>query len=129
MSAERKSAESGFALTIRKELYNAALVKKAKLLSEAEERIIYFWCKWVGKEDWAQDVKIERPKRFSVEQLKIDLENAILSKNVIRSERFGKELQKKLSREMMGTSLDDKVYSEVDTEIDAYTPPELPETE
>jgi hypothetical protein len=128
-ATEKKAAESGYALTVRKDLLNAALVAKAKYVAEAEERLIYFWCKWIGKEEWVKDIKIERPKRFSVEQLKLDLENAILSKTVIRSERFGKELQKKLAREMMGTRLNDKVYSEVDKEIDAYEPLKVPKVE
>jgi hypothetical protein len=126
-TTERTSAESGYALSIRRDLLNAALVAKAKYLAEAEERIVYFWCKWMGKEDWAKDIKIERPKRFSVEQLKLDLENAILGKSVIHSETFSKELQKKLTREMMGTGLDDKTYDEIDEEIDSFSPLKVPE--
>jgi hypothetical protein len=125
-TTERKTAESGYALSIRRDLLNAALVAKAKFLAEAEERIVYFWCRWVDKDEWANDVKIDRPQKFSVEKLKLDLENAILSKTVIRSKTFNAELQKKLSREMMGTGIDDKAYTEIDKEIDEYEPLEVP---
>jgi aminopeptidase C len=127
--AERKTGESGYALSIRRDLLNAALVAKAKYLAEAEERIAYFWCRWIGKDEWVKDIKIERPKRFSVEQLKLDLENAVLGKSVIHSETFSKELQKKLAREMMGTGIDDKKYSEIDEEIEVYEPLKVPEIE
>jgi hypothetical protein len=127
-TTERKSAESGYALSIRRDLLNAALVAKAKFLAEAEERIVYFWCSWVDKVEWAKDVKIDRPQKFSVEKLKLDLENAILSKTVIHSKTFNDELQKKLARETMGIGIDDKKYTEIDTEIDEYESLTVPET-
>lgn len=125
-TTERKSAESGYALSIRRDLLNAALVAKAKFLAEAEERIIYFWCKWVNKSEWTKDVKIDRPQKFSVEKLKLDLENAILSKTVVHSKTFNDELQKKLVREMMGIGIDDKKYTEIDKEIEEYEPLTVP---
>ena len=56
----------------------------------------------------------------------LDLENAILSKSIIHSELFNKELQKKLAREMMGVGLGDKMYNDIDKEIDLYKPLTVP---
>lgn len=126
---ERSTPESGYALSIRRDLLNAALVSKAKYLAEAEENILRFWCKWVQKDDWAKEIRISRPKRFSVEQLKLDIENAIMGSSIVHSEKFTKELEKKLAREMLGTTVEDEFYKKIDDQIDAHVSLNVPEVE
>ncbi|MCP4552020.1 MAG: hypothetical protein GY834_08305 [Bacteroidetes bacterium] len=125
-SAETRQAQSGYALTIKRELLNASLETRAKNLSEAEKQCIYFWCKWQQKPELAEDIIINRPKKFSVEELKIDLENAIMSKSIVNSETFSASLQKKISRDSLGENVNDETYETIDKEIDSYVEPVVP---
>jgi len=125
-SAETRQAQSGYALTIKRELLNASLETRAKNLSEAEKQCAYFWCKWIAKPGLAENIIINRPKKFSVEELKIDLENAIVSKSIVNSPTFSTSLQKQISREVLGQNVEDTTFEEIDKEIDDYVPPTVP---
>ena len=118
-------AKSGVALQAEFQLLNSNLVRKAINLEKAEKSIIHYWLLWQLTEDLFKKVNIERSRTYDVEQLATDLENALTSKTLIKSEKFIKAIQKSIARQMLPTFTDAEM-KEVDDEIDASKPFELP---
>jgi len=125
-------AKSGTALKAEFQLLNAKLVAKGILLEKAEMEIIRFWLAWHNQKEWFEEVTIKRAETYEVENLTQNLENILTSKSiVVSSDTFKKKIEKKTVRLML-TGEDDKVYAEIDKEIDEYKEPEFdfkPETD
>jgi len=116
-------AKSGVALKTEFQLLNSKLVGKGKLLEKTEKEIIRLWLKWMKMESKFDAINIERSDTYEVENLAQDLENLLLSKQVVvGSETFSKKVQKKAARLVLSNEPDDEM-KKIDTEIDAYKPP------
>lgn len=113
-----KEAQSGVALRYEFMEINSKLTAKANNLQEAELNILYFWLLWQDMKDLYQDISIERPADFSLEDLETDLQNIITAKNIIRSETFQKLVQKTVARRVMPNVSTD-VMATIDKEIDS----------
>lgn len=118
-------AKSGVALQAEFQLLNSNLVRKAVNLEKAEKSIIHYWLRWQESEELFKNMSIERSRSYDVEQLATDLENALTSKALIKSETFIKAIQKSIARQMLPTFTDSQM-KEVDDEIDESKPFEPP---
>jgi len=118
-------AKSGVALQAEFQLLNSNLVRKAVNLEKAEKSIIHYWLRWQEAEAIFKGVNVERSRTYDVEQLATDLENALTSKSLIKSEKFIKAIQKSIARQMLPTFTDAQM-KEVDDEIDESEPFEMP---
>ena len=115
---------SGVAIRYEFQQLTRVLAKKSENLTEAERRIISLWLKWQNQEDLFNPIVINRTKDFSVDDLSQSLENNLIAKNIVRSLKFYKELQKVIARKTL-PDLPDTDMDEIAKEIDAQT--ELPE--
>lgn len=124
-STSKKSAESGYALQVRRDLLQSALTTKSKMQVECEKNSIYYWLLWLGREAAFEDMSWSLAHNYSVDMVKTTLESAIMSNTIIKSKRFSTELQKKLSRQVLGSEISEKTLSVIDEEIDNYEPNKL----
>lgn len=112
-----KQAKSGLALKYEFQQLNSKLKTKATALDEAEMGIIWYWMRWQGVESQYDKVSIARPKTFSVEDLATDLENALVSKTVVGSQKFTQALSKRLIRQSLpGATIEE--LAEIDEDIE-----------
>ncbi len=118
MHGQRNSgnqAKSGVALRYEFQQLSSVLSAKGNDLDEAEMKTIYFWKKW---QNINGDIpEISRPGNFNIEDLTTILENILLSKNLVRSLRFNKQAQKRISRLVLPDAEED-VFAEIDNEIE-----------
>lgn len=119
----QKQAKSGVALKTEFQLLNGKLIKKSEYVVKALRKLLYFWTKWQNKSD--EDIKVERPKTFEVENLAADLENALTSKLIVDSVEFKKAVEKLVVRLMLPTA-DDDLLADIDKEIEEYEEPGMP---
>lgn len=115
--------KSGVALKTEFQLLNGKLIKKSENVVKALRKLLHFWTAWQDKVD--DDIKVERPKTFEVENLAADLENALTAKLVVDSVEFKKAVEKLVARLMLPTA-DDETLSKIDKEIDEYEEPVSP---
>ena len=120
-SLDTGPAKSGVALKQEFQELNATLCSKADNLDEAEEMIIWFWLLWQNNGTEYANIKVQRPKDFSIVDLVTDLANALTSTTVVKSDTFKKQLQKNIARAMLDGESDD-LFAVIDDEIDAYKP-------
>lgn len=117
--------KSGVALQAEFQLLNSTLVRKATNLERAEKQIIKYWLMWQKQEEMLAAVIVERARTYDVENLATDLENALTSKTIVKSEVFNKAIQKAIARQMLPSHTDEQM-KEIDEEIDVSKPFELP---
>lgn len=118
-------AKSGTALKAEFQLLNAKLVAKGLLLEKAEREIVRLWLKWQNQSQWLEDITIERAGTYEVENLAQSLENMMTAKTIVtKSPTFTKRLEKRTARLILSGE-DDKIFDEIDKEIDTYEPPEF----
>jgi hypothetical protein len=110
-------AKSGVALRTEFQLLNGKLIKKSENVVKAERMLLYFWCLWVGIPEAWDEVKIERPRTFEIEDLATDLNNVLTAKTIVVSKTFDAELQKMVVRLMLQTA-DDETITTIDEEIE-----------
>jgi hypothetical protein len=110
-------AKSGVALKTEFQLLNGKLIKKSENVVKAERMLIWFWCLWVGQPQLWDDVKVERPRTFEIEDLATDLNNVLTAQSIVTSVTFNAELQKMVVRMMLQTA-DDDTIQEIDEEIE-----------
>jgi len=110
-------AKSGVALRTEFQLLNGKLIKKSENVVKAERAIIWYFCLWLAQEQLWEEVKVERPRTFEIEDLATDLNNVLTAQTIVGSKRFNSELQKMVVRLMLQTA-DDETISEIDDEID-----------
>ncbi len=95
-------AKSGVALRQEFQLLNAVLAAKATNLEETERAIVKLWLAWQGREKEFGEVRIERAKSFSVEDLAADLENAVRGVTLLaESPTFQREMKLKMARRLL----------------------------
>jgi len=112
-------AKSGVALKTEFQMLNSKLVQKGKNVAKAEREAIRLWLKWQNMEELNKDTQIGSPDTYEIEDLAADLENMMTGGTIVSgSETFKKELQKATVR-MLLPSLDTKMLSKIDKEIDA----------
>ena len=109
------TAKSGAALKAEFQLLNSNLTRKAVNLEKAEERIMYYWKLWQDKAD--VETSVERSRTYDIENLAADLENAMMSNNIVRSKKFRQLIQKAIARQML-PAIEDEALKEIDLEIE-----------
>lgn len=114
----QSQAKSGVALKTEFQLLNGKLIKKSEGVVKAMIACVRFWVMWQGKEDIMDEIKIERPKTFEVENLAADLENMLSAKMLVQSVAFRKALARMAAR-MVLTTADDDTLAEIDDDIDS----------
>lgn len=113
-----KNAQSGVAKRTDFQLLNSKLVSKAMNLEDTENKIIEFWLKWENQWDKYKDViNNTRERTFDLENLSLDLENAIVAKTVVLSETFNALVQKQSARQVL-SSATEKEFDIIDKEIE-----------
>lgn len=96
---DSSSPQSGVALEIEYQQLHAALSEKADNLELTELKILTLWSMWEGK---SFDGLIDYPNDFTVQSVEKDLSSALKVRELpVNSERFNKELQKKVVRLIM----------------------------
>lgn len=118
-----QQAQSGVALKYQFQELNSKLSQKSDNLVEAELKILYYWMKWQGKEQDYLDVKIERSKDFSLDDLTEDLNNMITLQAQSISDTLQKYIQKAMYRKVF-PGMPPEIQEEIDDEIDTYEPAE-----
>jgi hypothetical protein len=110
-------AKSGVALRTEFQLLNGKLIRKSENVVKAERQLIYTWCLWKGQPELFDEVMVERPRTFEVEDLATDLNNVLTAKSICLSQTFDSELQKMTVRQMLPT-VDDETIATIDDEIE-----------
>lgn len=110
-------AKSGVALKSEFQLLNGKLVNKGKNAEEAERSIKKYWCMWQKRDEAIEDISVEWPETYDIENLAQDLENAVVAKTFIKSRLFYATLQKKLSKSLLPNT-NAIILKEIDAEID-----------
>ena len=117
-------AKSGVALKTEFQLLNAAIVAKAINLEKAEKQIIGYWLDWIQSPNLFEEVSYERSRDYDIQNLAQDLDNALIAKTVVLSEKFKQEIQKNVARQMLPNA-DEQLMNEIDTEIETTPEPEI----
>jgi hypothetical protein len=126
---QRKSnneVASGMALRYEYNQLNSALIAKSINQVEAEISAIRFWLKWQNKKELVDAIDLKPTKEFSIDDLSIELDNAMKSMKTIVSKTFRVLIQQKIA----GHALPDITQTErekINKEIEAKTPEDLPE--
>ncbi len=111
-------AKSGVALRTEFQMLNARLSAKARNLQKAHRRILYYWMKWQGLDALYEQIELEYPTSFDVENLAEDLANILTAKSIVVSELFRRYLEKLVARRML-PALSEKEMMKIDEDIDA----------
>ena len=118
-------AQSGLALRYSFQQLFSVLSKKSENMTEAEYQMIRLWLKWQNKEEDFEDVKITRPKEFSIDDLAVQLDNAFTSMGRMYSKTYRIRMQEKVvSHTLPDLSKEDR--DKISKETEAMTPEELP---
>jgi len=118
-------AQSGLALRYSFQQLFSVLSKKSENMTEAEYQMIRLWLKWQNKEEDFEDVKITRPKEFSIDDLAVQLDNAFTSMGRMYSKTYRIRMQEKVvSHTLPDLSKEDR--DKISEETEAMTPEELP---
>jgi len=112
--------KSGIALRSEFQLLNAHLVTKALNLEKAENAVLVLWLMWEQEYEKLKDkVNFGRSKQFDVEDVAMDLENALTAQTLVMSNTFDAMVQKSSARQVL-PSMSEKDQETVDKEIDDY---------
>lgn len=127
---QRKSDTSGVAsgLALRYEFsqLNSVLLAKSSNLNETELQALRLWLKWQGKEDLISDMEIKRSSQFSIDEMSVELDNAITAMTRVMSKTFRDRVQEKIVKHTLpDISQQDK--ETIQREIEANTPEPQPE--
>jgi len=120
-------AKSGSALKAEFQLLNAHLVRKAINLEKAEDHVDHLWLLWQDMVKYEAEIENTRERTYDVEDLHSDLENAITSMAIVKSETFKKKMQKRVARQTL-PSIEEEDLKLIDGEIDEYEPPIIDES-
>lgn len=116
-----KQAKSGIALKVEFQMLNSKLVKKGKNVASAKYQVINYWLMWQDQSKLIEEVSYVTPTSYDVENLAIDLQNALTSQTLVNSKTFSDEIQKVMAREAL-PGLKEDVYKNIDKEIISYKP-------
>ena len=127
---QRKSDTSGVAsgLALRYEFsqLNSVLLAKAANLNETELSALRLWLKWQGKENLYQKIEIKRSSEFSIDEMSVELDNAITAMTRVMSKTFRDRVQEKIVKHTL-PDLSQQDNEEIQKEIEANTPEPKPE--
>lgn len=122
---QRKSDTSGVAsgLALRYEFsqLNSVLLAKSVNQTEAELTALKFWLKWQSNENLFEKMEIKRSQAFSIDEMSVELDNAITSMNRVMSKTFRERVQEKIVKH----TLPDISQNDIETinkEIQKNTP-------
>jgi hypothetical protein len=124
----QKTVKSGEALKREFQMLNSVLSSKAKNEVNAEQRALYYWCKWTGMEKEYKKVQIDREKDYSLTELATALDDAMTSITVVKAKTFATAIRKQLVREIM-PELPVKTLEVIDKEIEAVQDIPIPARE
>ncbi len=116
-------AKSGVALQYEFQQLNSKLATKASNLDEAELSIIRLWMKWQNMTGF-DEITVRRPRKFSVEDLSTDLNNALVAKTVVTSTAFGKAISRRIARQCL-PGAKPETMEEIDKDIDKGSIPTI----
>jgi hypothetical protein len=125
--AQRKSnnkVASGLAIRYEFNQLNSVLMDKSKYQTEAELECFRLWLKWQNKEDLFNNVEIKRKKEFSIDDLSIALDNAVVSMKTVASKTFRVRTQQKVANATL-PDLTEKDRLAIENEIQANTPDKI----
>lgn len=126
---QRKSnneVASGMALRYEYSQLNSAMIAKSINQVEAEIAALRFWLKWQNKQELIDTIDIKPTKEFGIDDLSIELDNALKSMKTIYSKKFRVLIQQKIA----GHALPDITQEDrdkINKEIETKTPEDLPE--
>lgn len=112
-------AKSGVALKTEFQMLNSSLVFKSTNLEKAENKILELFLKWENEwEKMKNEVHFGRAKSFNVEDVALDLANALTANTIVMSTTFNSLLQKQSARQVLPSMSEDE-QNIIDEEIDA----------
>jgi hypothetical protein len=115
------SGESGLKLRYEFQQLFSVLSKKSDNMTEAELSLIRLWLKWRKKENLFKEIKITRPKEFSLDDLSVALNNIFTSARNVISKTFRIEAMNKAAVLTL-PDLDDEKRIKINEEHEANTP-------
>jgi len=115
------SGESGLKLRYEFQQLFSVLSKKSDNMTEAELSLIRLWLKWRGKSDLFKDIKITRPKEFSLDDLSVALNNIFTSARNVISKTFRIQAMNKAAALTL-PDMDDETRTTINEEHQANTP-------
>ena len=111
-------AKSGVALQTEFQMLNAELVSKAINLEKTENKILNMWLKWqMIWEQFNEKVHMGRARTYDIENLAVELDNALTAKTLVISQKFDELVQKQISRQILPTISEDDT-AQIDQEIE-----------
>ena len=127
---QRKSDTSGVAsgLALRYEFsqLNSVLLAKSANLNEAELAALRLWLKWQKKENLFSKIEIKRSSEFSIDEMSVELDNAITAMTRVMSKTFRNRVQEKIVKHTLpDISQADK--ETIESEIEKNTPEPKPD--
>jgi len=121
---QRKSnneVASGLALRYEFSQLNQVLNAKSTNQTEAELQALRLWLKWQDKEELFNNIDIKRSSEFSIDELSVALDNAIVGYKNVVSKTFRVLTQQKIAEHVLpDMSQEDK--TKIKTEIEKNTP-------
>jgi len=126
---QRKSnneVASGMALRYEYSQLNSAMIAKSINQVEAEIAGLRLWLKWQNKKELIDTIDIKPTMEFGIDDLSIELDNAMKSMKTVYSQRFRVLIQQKIA----GHALPDITQEDrdkINKEIETKTPEDLPE--
>ncbi len=109
---------SGRALQIMFRQLNARLATKAAALDESESACLRLWLAWQKQESLFEQVRLQRPRQFNVENLAEDLANMVTARDLVQSHAFRQAVEKAVVRRIL-PALSHEQQSRIDHEIEA----------
>lgn len=121
--AERSEIPSGVALRLVFQQLDSRLATKAARAEEAERQILSLWQRWQGS---SASIEIAYPRSFATEDITSDLQNMLVSQNLVKSETFNKQMQERIAYKLL-PSVDPVTHKKIAEEIRAsrYDPDAL----
>lgn len=118
---QRKSSNdvaSGLALRYEFQQLTSVLSKKSESVTEAEYKIIYYWLRWTNKEHFYKEVSVRRSKNFSIDDLRLNLQNSINAMKAVMSNTFKRLVMESLVKQTL-VDITDEDLQKVTDELDA----------
>lgn len=116
-----EAGESGLKLRYEFKQLFSVLSKKSDNMTEAELALIRLWLKWKGESDWFKDVKVSRPKKFSLDDLAVALSNIFTSCRNVISKTFRIEAMDQAAEYTL-PNMSDETRRKIHADHEANTP-------
>ena len=116
-----ESAESGLKLRYEFKQLFSVLSKKSDNITEAELSILKFWLKWSAKEELFSKIKVTRPKKFSLDDLAVALNNIFVACRNVVSKTFRVQAMDQAAEYTL-PNMSDETREKIHNENEANTP-------